>query len=93
MFGSAFAGVQFEGDIWLVNLPTLPPAETWVQPPDEVGLMRVSAILGQAARVIHPVEGEFDLSGYNNLTDAVMGIITATRWVRRKVIGTDHSSW
>ena len=59
-----------------VNLPTRPPAETWVRPPDEEGLMRAVAILGDMAKVVHPIEGSFDLSGYDNLVEAVIGIIT-----------------
>jgi hypothetical protein len=59
-----------------INLPTRPPVETWVQPPDKEGLMRAVAILGEIARVIHPVEGTFDLSGGDSLVDAVIGIIT-----------------
>lgn len=59
-----------------INLPTRPPAETWVQPPDEEGLMRATAILGELARVVHPVEGTFDLRGCESILEAVMGIIT-----------------
>lgn len=59
-----------------INLPTRPPAETWVQPPDDEGLMRAISILGNTAEVVHPAEGIFDLSGYENITDAVIGIIT-----------------
>ena len=59
-----------------ISLPTRPPAETWVKPPDEEGLMRAQAILGDVARVLHPAQGTFDLSGYDNLTDAVVAIIT-----------------
>lgn len=63
-----------------ISLPTRPPAETWVEPPDEEGLMRAQAILGDIARVIHPAHGTFDLSGYEDgaeaLMDAVVGIIT-----------------
>lgn len=63
-----------------INLPTRPPAETWVEAPDDEGLMRAQAILGAVARVIHPVHGTFDLSGYDGdagaLADAVIGIIT-----------------
>lgn len=59
-----------------INLPTRPPAETWVQPPDEEGLMRAISILGNTAEVVHPAEGIFDLSAYENITDAVIGIIT-----------------
>ncbi len=59
-----------------INLPTRPPAEIWVQPPDEDGLMRAISILGNIAEVVHPAEGTFDLSGYENVVDAVIGIIT-----------------
>ncbi|HLE50508.1 MAG TPA: radical SAM protein [Anaerolineales bacterium] len=56
--------------------PTRPPAETWVQPSDEEGLLRARAILGDIARVIHPASGSFDLSGAESLVEAVIGIIT-----------------
>jgi wyosine [tRNA(Phe)-imidazoG37] synthetase (radical SAM superfamily) len=59
-----------------INLPTRPPVETWVQPPDDEGLMRASAILGDFAQVVHPAEGTFDLSGYDNPLDAIVSIIT-----------------
>jgi wyosine [tRNA(Phe)-imidazoG37] synthetase (radical SAM superfamily) len=59
-----------------INLPTRPPVETWVQPPDEEGLMRALAILGNVAQVVHPAEGSFDLSGSENVVDAIVGIIT-----------------
>ena len=59
-----------------INLPTRPPAETWVQPPHAESLMQAIAILGNIAEVVHPAEGTFDLSGYDNLIDAVIGIIT-----------------
>jgi hypothetical protein len=38
--------------------------------------MRATAILGDTAQVIHPAEGDFDLSGYTNLTDAIIDIVT-----------------
>jgi wyosine [tRNA(Phe)-imidazoG37] synthetase (radical SAM superfamily) len=56
--------------------PTRPPVETWVQPPDEEGLLRARAFLGGIAKVIHPASGSFDLSGSASLVDAVVGIIT-----------------
>ena len=59
-----------------INLPTRPPSETWVQPPDEEGLMRAMSILGNIAEVVHPAEGSFDLSGYENIVDAIISIIT-----------------
>jgi len=59
-----------------INLPTRPPAETWVQPPTDESLMQAIAILGDTAEIVHPAEGSFDLSGYDNIVDAVIGIIT-----------------
>jgi wyosine [tRNA(Phe)-imidazoG37] synthetase (radical SAM superfamily) len=59
-----------------INLPTRPPVETWVQPPDEEGLLRAMAILGDIARVVHPVQGTFDLSDGKDPVDAVLRIIT-----------------
>jgi wyosine [tRNA(Phe)-imidazoG37] synthetase (radical SAM superfamily) len=59
-----------------INLPTRPPVETWVQPPTNESLMQAMAILGNIAEVVHPAEGSFDLSGYDNLIDAVISIIT-----------------
>ena len=56
--------------------PTRPPVETWVRPPDEEGLLRARAILGQVASLIHPASGNFDLSGYDSIVEAVVGIIT-----------------
>ncbi len=67
---------QVKPDQVHVNLPTRPPAESWVGPPDEEGLMRATAILGDIAQVVHPVEGSFDLSGYSSLVEAILGIIT-----------------
>jgi wyosine [tRNA(Phe)-imidazoG37] synthetase (radical SAM superfamily) len=58
-----------------INLPTRPPAETWVQPPHEESLMHAIAMFGNIAEVVHPAEGSFDLSGYDNPIDAVIGII------------------
>ena len=59
-----------------LDVPSRPPAESWVHPAPEEGLMRASAILGDAAQVVHPIEGSFDLGGYDNVVDAVIGIIT-----------------
>jgi wyosine [tRNA(Phe)-imidazoG37] synthetase (radical SAM superfamily) len=57
-------------------LPTRPPAETWVRPANEEGLLRARAILGQVATVVHPASGTFDLSGADSLEEAIIGIIT-----------------
>lgn len=59
-----------------ITLPTRPPAETWVEPPDHAGLIRALAILGQSAVILHPAQGTFDLSGHDTVIDAVIDIIT-----------------
>ena len=67
---------QIQPDQVHVNLPTRPPAEPWVHPPDDEGILRAKAVLGDIATIVTPVDGEFDLSGYDNLTDAIVGIVT-----------------
>jgi len=59
-----------------INLPTRPPAETWVRPSDEEGLIRATAMFGDIARVIYPAKGRFDLTGHDNVIDAIIAIIT-----------------
>jgi wyosine [tRNA(Phe)-imidazoG37] synthetase (radical SAM superfamily) len=59
-----------------ISLPTRPPAETWVQPADNEGVLRALAILGEVAHVLHPAAGSFDVSGAEHLADAMLGIIT-----------------
>jgi wyosine [tRNA(Phe)-imidazoG37] synthetase (radical SAM superfamily) len=56
--------------------PTRPPAEIWVKPPDQEGLLRAHAILGEVAKIIMPAQGSFDLSGEDDLGEAILGIIT-----------------
>lgn len=58
-----------------INVPVRPPAEPWVQVPDEEGLVRATAILGEAVEVVGPYEGTFDLSGADTLEEAVLSII------------------
>ena len=59
-----------------IPLPTRPPSETWVEPPDEESVLRATAILGDIAHVVLPDGGDFDLGGYDDVVDAVIGIIT-----------------
>jgi wyosine [tRNA(Phe)-imidazoG37] synthetase (radical SAM superfamily) len=91
---------RIEPDEVHINLPTRPPAEIWVQPPDAEGLMRATAIMGDITRVVHPAEGIVDLSGDENLVEAVIGIISRhpmreadleqmlARWVPEKLAQT-----
>lgn len=57
-------------------LPIRPPAETWIEPSDEEGLLRARAMLGTIARVVHPASGRFNLNGTTSLVDAIVNIVT-----------------
>jgi len=59
-----------------LNLPIRPPAERWVQPTDEEGLLRAQAILGDVVGVLAPAQGEFDLSGYESIEEAILSLVT-----------------
>jgi wyosine [tRNA(Phe)-imidazoG37] synthetase (radical SAM superfamily) len=59
-----------------LSTPTRPPAEPWVQPPDEEGMLRARAILGQKAQLLTPIQGSFDLGSYTDVVDAIIAIIT-----------------
>jgi wyosine [tRNA(Phe)-imidazoG37] synthetase (radical SAM superfamily) len=72
----AFVMERIKPDQVHLVLPTRPPVETWVQPPDDEGLLRAHAILGNTARVIHPASGSFNLCKTESLVDAIVEIIT-----------------
>jgi wyosine [tRNA(Phe)-imidazoG37] synthetase (radical SAM superfamily) len=59
-----------------INLPTRPPAEPWVSLPGREALMRASAILGESAAVVRPVEGSFEIRQGDGLVDSVLEVIT-----------------
>jgi wyosine [tRNA(Phe)-imidazoG37] synthetase (radical SAM superfamily) len=58
-----------------INLPTRPPAETWVKPADESTLLKALVKFSDTARVIHPAEGSFDLGCCDSILEAVLEII------------------
>jgi wyosine [tRNA(Phe)-imidazoG37] synthetase (radical SAM superfamily) len=59
-----------------INQPIRPPAEPWVQPTDDEGLLRVRAILGDKVRMFTFPEGHFELGQFENVVEAVLTIIT-----------------
>lgn len=59
-----------------LNLPTRPPAESWVEPAVEEGVVRARAILGDVTRVFHGVEGTHELGGYEDVVEAILDIIS-----------------
>jgi len=71
-----------------LNLPTRPPAETWVQPPDDEGLFRARAILGDTAQVVLPTSGVFGLGESDTLVDAIINIISRHPMRENELIAT-----
>ena len=66
---------RIEPDQVHISLPSRPPAEPNVQLPDEASLRRAAAAFGARARVVPPASGAFDLSGYDNVAEAVLAIL------------------
>lgn len=59
-----------------INLPSRPPAETWIEPPGDDGLLRALAILGDTANVVHPAAVDLDLTGFDSVVDAIIDIVS-----------------
>jgi wyosine [tRNA(Phe)-imidazoG37] synthetase (radical SAM superfamily) len=59
-----------------IILPTRPPAESWVEPPDQATLQRALFTLGKRARLITETTGNFDLSSERSVTEALLSILT-----------------
>jgi len=71
-----------------INVPVRPPAEPWVEIPDDETILRATAILGEVAEVVAPFEGHFDLSGYSDVMDAIEAIIRRHPMRERRLLNT-----
>ena len=58
-----------------LNAPIRPPAERWVEIPDEEGLGRAHSILGNTTSIVYHEEGEFGLEGFENPLEAILMIV------------------
>ena len=58
-----------------INVPIRPPAETWVEPPEDEGLIRAMAILGEVAPIVTPATGAFKLGEGKSAADGIIDII------------------
>jgi wyosine [tRNA(Phe)-imidazoG37] synthetase (radical SAM superfamily) len=63
-------------DLVHINLPTRPPAESWVEAPDDEGLMRAIAILGRSLPVAAPGDVSIELDGLESIADAIVAIVS-----------------
>ena len=59
-----------------LNVPIRPPCEPWVKPTENDQLMRAVVILGEVAHVVQPIEGDFDLGGFDDVVDAILAVIS-----------------
>jgi wyosine [tRNA(Phe)-imidazoG37] synthetase (radical SAM superfamily) len=71
-----------------INVPIRPPAELWVEIPDDAAVERATAILGEAAEVVAPYEGCFDLSGFADVAEAILAIIRRHPMRQRRLMET-----
>ncbi len=59
-----------------LTTPVRPPAEPWVEPPDEQGVQRARSVLGDWVHPERPLSGKAKLSGSDSLTDAVEAAVS-----------------
>jgi len=59
-----------------VILPDRPPAEPWVLPADQEGLLRAEAVLGPIAHIVHPFSTNVRVSDYATPAEAIVSIVT-----------------
>jgi len=71
-----------------LNVPIRPPAEAWVEPPDDAGLVRAQALLGDVAPIVSFAEGDFRLATDMPPADAVIEIIRRHPMRQTKLIET-----
>jgi len=84
--------IKIQPDEVHVVQPTRPPAEAWVRPPTDDGLLRARDILGDAAQIVLPAKGTFDLSGDEDLLEAIAGVITRHP-MRESELATALEDW
>jgi len=68
--------LRLRPDVVHINIPTRPPAETWVEPPNDEGLMRAAAILGKAGPVAVPGEANVETGVFDSIADAIIEIVS-----------------
>jgi len=71
-----------------ISSPVRPPAESWVQPPDEQAMRRARSILGECARLSRPLAGTAELLGCDSLTEAVAAVVTRHPMTEEELVQT-----
>jgi wyosine [tRNA(Phe)-imidazoG37] synthetase (radical SAM superfamily) len=76
-----------------INVPSRPPAETWVKAPEPPVLERARSILGAEAQVVLPADGDFELATDSPVTDAVLEVITRHPMSERELVAALSRRW
>lgn len=67
---------QVQPDQIHLMLPTRPPAEPWVEPPDRATIERAAGILGPRTHVFLPDSADYILPRFGDVQDAVIALLT-----------------
>jgi len=69
-----------------LTVPTRPPAEPWVLPPEPETLIRAQKMFRSAEILSRPEEGSFEIAGFETVRDAVIGLSSRhpLRWDQAK---------
>jgi wyosine [tRNA(Phe)-imidazoG37] synthetase (radical SAM superfamily) len=74
-------------------VPTRPPAEPWVLPPEPETLIRARKIFRSAEFLDRPEEGSFEIAGFETVRDAVIGLSSRhpLRWDQAKQLEVEFA--
>jgi wyosine [tRNA(Phe)-imidazoG37] synthetase (radical SAM superfamily) len=76
-----------------INVPSRPPAETWVRAPEADVLERARSVLGLEARVVLPAAGEFELDTHATIADALVEVVTRHPMSEDELVATLSRDW
>jgi len=71
-----------------VAIPTRPPTERWVEPPDPDRIIKAQRLLRSAETMTLPENGPFELAGFGTLREALIGLSLRhpLRWDQAKQV-------
>lgn len=71
-----------------VAIPTRPPSERWVEPPDPERVLMAQRLLHAAESMSRPENGSFEFAGFGTLLEAVSGLSSRhpLRWDQAKQV-------
>lgn len=61
-------------DLIDIAVPTRPPAERWVEPPEPEAVIRAQRSLRSVESMTRPETGDFEIAGFGTVLDAIRGL-------------------